>query len=967
MKSRSLRKNKKRFSRKKLLLRRKLRRQKLLLYKTQTFLLKPKALLSVRKDKKLYKLKHAPSFFLLRPLLGTRALYFLKLKQNLKLLIRKNTKYTVTKRKRRFRMWVRRRKLLKNKTKTRNTLNFRKTQSVLKLHKVFTSKSWQLLKARLTGARHVLLNSTISSRGLQKRERLRVKPNYVKNKKKLKHFIRIKRNYLTRKYLNSTKPATTAFQTRAYMGVKKHLRYLLNTSLILGRPYYSSKLLGRRSSGSIGLFRKSSRKWFVSSILTRGASTSLHCLHLPNYIRTLRLLTNSLFIPDSIVPHTFYSSSSHFFSCHFRLDKDRVHTPNPRFSFYVSNPLTPALVLNLALLSNVNDYTTNHPKSTYAPSSTSGTFYPRISVSALNNTFLSHQELLWTGLSFSFVTSWSKTKFSYFFKRSKIYLAIYLVAARYFLTHSTFYTSTVDQGSFKSSVFSLTTLSKLSGSYFIQNKKTSFFSTNSHYPNFNVTKGQTYIRYRKSFFKIILKRKKLTKYLSSLRLTTPLKYSTTLAKLSNNLFLGPNFVPNRLYLKFKLSHLLKHYRKFRAYSRLYFKQSLKPFSKVCHLLYKKHVLISLLKKRLRRRRRRLRRFTSRFTKLSKTHWWIQSRVWVNKLLSSVNNIYVPTLFRNNILGLNVPRYFNRYPEHSYLPLYSTSNNFSNSRLYNYKNQFSYPVSLTKPGRNYTPYISHLLDLNKHSKKNEFFFFIKSILLLKHIYYTNAYPSFRTAALAISGGYSKPLLLTNLLPDTAFNLISRKSLNSARANVFFQENVTSWMYAALIKFIEFHSGKLVLIDVDSFMAQGIDSHYRTLYKFWLGRFNYYERRLGHRFFLEEALHILHMSFTYRDSKLMSTWLKAIIQRISFWKTRFIFRFLKYLLNNYFSFLIRDLGIAGLKIQLKGKISVAGNSRKRTILYRLGKTSHAEARLKVVHTMDTIITFTGVMGFQVWIFY
>ena len=36
-----------------------------------------------------------------------------------------------------------------------------------------------------------------------------------------------------------------------------------------------------------------------------------------------------------------------------------------------------------------------------------------------------------------------------------------------------------------------------------------------------------------------------------------------------------------------------------------------------------------------------------------------------------------------------------------------------------------------------------------------------------------------------------------------------------------------------------------------------------------RFAYYERRLGHRFFLEEALHMLHMSFVYQDSKLLSS--------------------------------------------------------------------------------------------------
>jgi len=63
----------------------------------------------------------------------------------------------------------------------------------------------------------------------------------------------------------------------------------------------------------------------------------------------------------------------------------------------------------------------------------------------------------------------------------------------------------------------------------------------------------------------------------------------------------------------------------------------------------------------------------------------------------------------------------------------------------------------------------------------------------------------------------------------------------------------------------------------------------------------------------------------------------------------------------------LGIKGLKIRLKGKISAAGNSRKRNIIFRSGKSSYASVNLKCLHTISTIPTFTGVMGFQVWVFY
>ena len=70
-------------------------------------------------------------------------------------------------------------------------------------------------------------------------------------------------------------------------------------------------------------------------------------------------------------------------------------------------------------------------------------------------------------------------------------------------------------------------------------------------------------------------------------------------------------------------------------------------------------------------------------------------------------------------------------------------------------------------------------------------------------------------------------------------------------------------------------------------------------------------------------------------------------------------MRYLFWNCFS----ELGLKGLKIKLKGKISVAGNARTRTILYRIGSTSHSKVDNRVLHSIDTISTFTGVLGFQI----
>ena len=70
-----------------------------------------------------------------------------------------------------------------------------------------------------------------------------------------------------------------------------------------------------------------------------------------------------------------------------------------------------------------------------------------------------------------------------------------------------------------------------------------------------------------------------------------------------------------------------------------------------------------------------------------------------------------------------------------------------------------------------------------------------------------------------------------------------------------------------------------------------------------------------------------------------------------------------MHHYFRHVFPVLQIKGIKIKLKGKISAAGNSRKRTILYRVGKTSHSSVDLRVSYESFLVNTFTGVMGFQV----
>jgi len=64
---------------------------------------------------------------------------------------------------------------------------------------------------------------------------------------------------------------------------------------------------------------------------------------------------------------------------------------------------------------------------------------------------------------------------------------------------------------------------------------------------------------------------------------------------------------------------------------------------------------------------------------------------------------------------------------------------------------------------------------------------------------------------------------------------------------------------------------------------------------------------------------------------------------------------------------EIGFRGLKLTLRGKISVAGNARTRTLFYAIGDTSNAKMNNRVLSYFTTVNSFTGVMGFTLLFYF
>ena len=209
--------------------------------------------------------------------------------------------------------------------------------------------------------------------------------------------------------------------------------------------------------------------------------------------------------------------------------------------------------------------------------------------------------------------------------------------------------------------------------------------------------------------------------------------------------------------------------------------------------------------------------------------------------------------------------------------------------------------------------------------------------------------------------------SNLWPSSIFKYAVRRKILKVFTYNKFLPNVTMWYYNTLIRFMENCSGKKVYLKFNPFIENSLTFSDLARCQMWMPRLWSFQKLLGHRIFINESLKILHLALRFKDPVFLSNWIKSMLYRLSFWKYRLLFRYLKYAMRYLFWTHFPELNFKGLKLKLKGKISVAGSARTRTLVYKIGETSHATVNNRVLSHFTTVNTFTGVMGFRMWFYF
>lgn len=209
--------------------------------------------------------------------------------------------------------------------------------------------------------------------------------------------------------------------------------------------------------------------------------------------------------------------------------------------------------------------------------------------------------------------------------------------------------------------------------------------------------------------------------------------------------------------------------------------------------------------------------------------------------------------------------------------------------------------------------------------------------------------------------------TNIIPLSIFKYTVRRRVVKLFNNSIFVPKTTGFFYKTLVNFIEFFSGKKVFIKFDSTIEHSLTYSDHARCYMWFNRVLGFQRILGHRIFVHESLRIFHIAIRYRDPTFLANWIKAMLYRMSFWKYRVLLRYVKFVLRDLFLGAFSDLDFKGVQLTLKGKVSVAGNARTRTVSYSIGSTSHSNFNNRVLSHFTNLHSFTGVMGFRLTFYF
>ena len=207
-------------------------------------------------------------------------------------------------------------------------------------------------------------------------------------------------------------------------------------------------------------------------------------------------------------------------------------------------------------------------------------------------------------------------------------------------------------------------------------------------------------------------------------------------------------------------------------------------------------------------------------------------------------------------------------------------------------------------------------------------------------------------------------LTNYSPITCYNYLNVSNNNSNshifNNNLFKKFDKSTYKYFFIyyiINFLERYTNKKLWVRVDS---QDVFSKF---WKNYINKFNqnysYIYRRFSKLISSQELLEIFIMTSIKFDLQILLLYIKKKIEASHFKKHKKILSIIFDIIKKNKVVLVVT-GIKGFSFDIRGKVGVAGNAKKRHVFFSLGKISTTSQNLKSQWQQISVWTPTGQMG-------
>lgn len=170
---------------------------------------------------------------------------------------------------------------------------------------------------------------------------------------------------------------------------------------------------------------------------------------------------------------------------------------------------------------------------------------------------------------------------------------------------------------------------------------------------------------------------------------------------------------------------------------------------------------------------------------------------------------------------------------------------------------------------------------------------------------------------------------------------------------------------------------IIPGLEAFLDQRIALRVRPVKKFskkvrrTLGRIFFEKRsfqsRVGRGFFLNEMLQIIYITFRLKDLNFLKRWFLLTMERIQFSKHKKFLRVFKYIIATYSKTLMAKNHVKGFFLDVRGKVGVTGDAKKRNFYISAGKRSKTTKNSRYDYQSGVVRTTTGQLGITFIMYY